>query len=211
MVFDPNCKNIAPLFLAHVHDGAIEYRRITMEKPYARVGENGVQYVGPKQLDAVSGNPKIGVLGLRADELVRSPEVLRWLNASRTAGRPFSLIAVPSETSWGKASDDLVNAIYKDHVLALVALDRPSSHLAEQIAVKAFVPVVAISSDLALTSTNIPWIFRLPEGTPLEQALRSLSAAIEQVGPNRASIRESLASGKPLAGIRFDSTGELAK
>ena len=104
-----------------------------------------------------------------------------------------------------------MNAIYKDHVLALVALDRPSSHLAEQIAVKAFVPVVAISSDLALTSTNIPWIFRLPEGTPLEQALRSLSAAIEQVGPNRASIRESLASGKPLAGIRFDSTGELAK
>ncbi len=211
MVFDPNCKNIAPLFLGHVHGGAIQYRPITMEKPYARVGENGVQYVGPKQLDAVSGNPKIGVLGLRADELVRSPEVLRWLNASRTAGRPFSLIAVPSETSWGKASDDLVNAIYKDHVLALVALDRPSSHLAEQIAVKAFVPVVAISSDLALTSTNIPWIFRLPEGTPLEQALRSLSAAIEQVGPNRASIRESLASGKPLAGIRFDSTGELAK
>ena len=33
MVFDPNCKNIAPLFLAHVQDGMIQYRRITMEKP----------------------------------------------------------------------------------------------------------------------------------------------------------------------------------
>ncbi len=33
MVFDPNCKNIAPLFLAHVQNGTIEYRRITMEKP----------------------------------------------------------------------------------------------------------------------------------------------------------------------------------
>ena len=32
----------------HVHNGTIEYRRITMEKPYARVGENGVQYVGPQ-------------------------------------------------------------------------------------------------------------------------------------------------------------------
>ena len=103
MVFDPNCKNIAPLFLGHVHGGAIQYRPITMEKPYARVGENGVQYVGPKQLDAVSGNPKIGVLGLRADELVRSPEVLRWLNASRTAGRPFSLIAVPSANVVGQS------------------------------------------------------------------------------------------------------------
>jgi ABC-type branched-subunit amino acid transport system substrate-binding protein len=33
MVFDPNCKNIAPLFLAHVQNGMIQYRRITMEKP----------------------------------------------------------------------------------------------------------------------------------------------------------------------------------
>ncbi|MGA7755208.1 MAG: ABC transporter substrate-binding protein [Candidatus Sulfotelmatobacter sp.] len=47
MVFDPNCKNIAPLFLGRVHNGQISYRRITMEKPYARVGENGVSYAGP--------------------------------------------------------------------------------------------------------------------------------------------------------------------
>jgi branched-chain amino acid transport system substrate-binding protein len=211
MVFDPNCKNIAPLFLGHVHNGTIEYGRITMEKPYARVGENGVHYAGPKLPDALAGDQKIGVFGPHADELVRSPEVLRWLNASKTAGRPFSLIAIPSETSWGKASDDLVNAVYKDHVLAVVALDRPSGHLAEQVAVKSFVPVVAITSDRTLTSTNIPWIFRLPEGTPLEQALQSLSAAIGQVGANRASIREVLASGKALGGVRFESTGELAK
>jgi phosphoribosylcarboxyaminoimidazole (NCAIR) mutase len=93
--------------------------------------------------------------------------------------------------------------------LALIALDRLSSHLAEQIAVKSFVPVVAISSDRALTSTNIPWIFRLPQGTPLSQALQTLSSAIEQAGPNRASIRELLASGKPVAGFHFKSTGEL--
>lgn len=211
MIFDPNCKNIAPLFLARVHNGTIEYRRITMEKPYARVGENGVQYTGPKLADAIVGERKIGIFGPHADELVRSPEILRWLNASNTSGKPLSLIAIPSETSWGKASDDLVNAVYKDHVLALIALDRPSSHLAEQVAVKTFVPVVAISSDRSLTSTNIPWIFRLPEGTPLEQALESLAAAIGQVGANRASIREALASGKALAGMRFESTGELAK
>jgi branched-chain amino acid transport system substrate-binding protein len=211
MVFDPNCKNIAPLFLGHVHNGTIEYRPITMEKPYARVGENGVHYAGPKLPDALAGDRKIGVFGPHADELVRSPEILRWLKASGAAGKPLSLIVIPSETSWGKASDDLVDAVYKDHVLALIALDRPSSHLAEQVAVKSFVPVLAISSDRSLTSTNIPWIFRLPEGTPVEQALQSLSAAIAQVGANRASIREVLASGKALAGVRFESTGELAK
>jgi hypothetical protein len=99
--------------------------------------------------------------------------------------------------------------VYQDHVLALIALDRNSSHLAEQIGVKAFVPVVAISSDRALTSTNIPWIFRLPEGTPVDQALRTLSAAIAQAGPNREGIRKVLASGTAVAGVRFESTGEL--
>jgi hypothetical protein len=93
----------------------------------------------------------------------------------------------------------------------LIALDRPSSHHAEQIAVKSFVPVVAISSDRALTSTNIPWIFRLQQGTSLEQALRTLFAAIDQGGPNRAAIRDALSSGKSLGGLRFKSNGELAK
>ncbi len=211
MVFDPNSKNITPMFLAHVHNGTIEYRRITMEKPYARVGENGVQYAGPKGPDEIASDLKIGVFGPHADELVRSPETVRTLNSLNTSGKHLSLIAIPSDTAWGKASADLVKAVYQERVLAVIALDRPSSHLAEQIAVKSFVPVVAISSDRALTSTNIPWIFRLPEGTPVEQALRSLSSAIDRVGPTRATIRESLASGKPLAGVRFESTGELVK
>jgi hypothetical protein len=211
MVFDPNCKNIAPLFLAHVHDGNISYRRITMEKPYAQVGENGVQYAGPSLPDEETTDLRIGIFGPHADELVRSPETGRMMNEFNNAGTHLTLIAIPSESSWGKASNDLVNAVYQQHVLALVALDRPSSHLAEQIAVKSLVPVVAISADRALTSTNIPWIFRLPEGTPLPQALRCLSAAVEQAGPNRASIRRLLASGSPLAGMSFRSTGELTK
>jgi len=93
--------------------------------------------------------------------------------------------------------------------LALIALDRDSSHLAEQIAVKCFIPVVAISSDRALTTTNIPWIFRLPEGTPIASALRTLAAALHRAGPNREMIRNLLASGKSIGGASFESTGEL--
>jgi len=208
MIFDPNCKNISPLFLARVRNGAIEYRRITMEKPYARVGENGVQYEGPSLPDERASDFKIGVFGPHADDVVRLAESTRLLGA---LAQHVSLVAIPSETSWGKASDDLVKAVYQDHVLALIALDRPSSHLAEQIAVKVFVPVVAISSDRTLTSTNIPWIFRLPEGTTLEQALRAVSAAITQGGANRGRIREVLASGAAVAGVSFASTGELNK
>jgi branched-chain amino acid transport system substrate-binding protein len=241
MVFDPNCKNIAPMYLGRVHDGTIVYRRITMEKAYARVGENGVQYAGPALPDQKSDDLKIGVFGPHAEEVVktimsgqprvaaamwgRAPSpgvpdtpgvgVAGWLTVPSSEARQrevhLSLIAIPSESSWGKASNDLVKAVYDDHVLALIALDRNSSHLAEQIGVKSFVPVVAISSDRALTSTNIPWIFRLPEGTPPEQALRCVSAAIARAGPNREGIRKVLASGTAVAGVRFEPTGELVK
>ncbi len=210
MIFDPNCKNIAPLFLGRVHDGKIDYRRITMEKPYARVGESGVQYSGPKTPDEANATPKIAIFGPRANEIANAADVLSALAGSNQDGW-LSLIAIPSEAAWGKASNDLVNAVYKDHVLAVIALDRNSSHLAEQIAVKSFVPVIAISSDRSLTSTNIPWIFRLPESTPVQDAVSLVSAAIAQAGSNRSSIRERLASGKSLAGVRFHSTGEVRR
>jgi branched-chain amino acid transport system substrate-binding protein len=205
MIFDPNCKNIASLYLGHVHNGQIEYRRITMEKPYAQVGENGVQFVGPPSSN-VPTDLKIGIFGPHASEVVQSPELLPLLGKTKAKA---SLIAIPSDVQWGKASNALVNAVYQDHVGAIIALDRDSSHLAEQIGVKAFVPVIAISSDRALTSTNIPWIFRLPQGTPLQQALRLVLDTSAQVGPDRFAIREALASGKSQAGIRFESTGEM--
>lgn len=225
MVFDPNCKNISPMFLARVHNGAITYRRITMEKPYARVGENGVQYTGPSLPDEHAANLRIAIFGPHADRLVGSSEIVQAL---KTLGAPFlaavarsgdlaakhkgiSLVAIPSDTAWGKASDELVKAVYQQHVLAIIALDRASSHLAEQIGVKSFVPIIAISSDRMLTSTNIPWIFRLPEGTPLRQALDCVSAAIAEAGPNRGKIRQILASGANLAGLRFDFTGEAER
>ncbi len=208
MIFDPNCKNIASLFLARVHNGAIQYRPISMAEPYARVGEDGVQYNGPALPDQPTESLKIGVFGPHADEIVHSSEIIRTLQEINRKGRAFSLLAIPSQLSWGKASDDLVTAVYQQHALGLIALDRPSSHLAEQIAVKSFVPVIAISSDRALTTTNIPWIFRLPEDTPLDSALRCLAEAINRAGANRGKVRDLLSSGRTIAGLSFDVTGE---
>lgn len=212
MVFDPNCKNISPLFLASVHNGAISYRRITMEKvekPYARVGEGGVQFAGPAVPDINSQEIKIGVFGAKADKALLSPEVVDLLDKLNRSGQHVSAVAIPTESSWGKASTALVQAVYQDKVLGIVALDRNSSHLAEQIGVKAFVPVIAIASDKALTSTNIPWIFRLPEDSPLSQALQLFADAVQMSGTNRGRIRDVLASGKSLAGVRFQTTGEM--
>jgi ABC-type branched-subunit amino acid transport system substrate-binding protein len=207
MMFDPNCKNIAPPYLGRVHDGHVDYRRITMEKFYAKVGEEGVQFQGPPTANEETSSLKIGIFGPHAEEVTHSPELVSLLN--RTEGKPVSLIAIPSDVQWGKASDELIKAVYQDRVAAIIALDRDSSHLAEQIGVKSFVPVIAISSDRALTTTNVPWIFRLPQGAPIQQAVRVVMIAAAEVGPNRSAIRETLASGKSLAGVRFESTGEI--
>jgi branched-chain amino acid transport system substrate-binding protein len=209
MNFDPNCKNISPMFLATVRNGTIEYRRITMEKPYARVGEDGVQYAGPELRDEQTTDLRLAVFGSHADQIVKSPEITRLLETLSTPGRHVSLIGISSDGPWGKASTELVQAVYQERVLGVIATDRNASHLAEQIGTKAFVPVIAISSDRMLTSTNVPWIFRLPEGTPLDQGVRSFVEAAAGAGFNRGKIRETLASGAPVAGVRFQSTGEL--
>jgi branched-chain amino acid transport system substrate-binding protein len=208
MMFDPNCKNISPMFLATVRNGAIEYRRITMERPYAKVGEDGVAYAGPQLPDEATNDLRIAVFGPQADLLVHSPELVGLLKGRNQGEPPVALVPIPSEQSWGKASNALVNAVYRDHVLGILALDRASSHLAEQIGAKSFVPVIALSSDHMLTSTNIPWIFRLSPQTSTRQALECFLAAMTAAGPSRERIRNLLSSGTSLAGLRFTPTGE---
>jgi branched-chain amino acid transport system substrate-binding protein len=233
MVFDPNQKNVAPMYLGTVHNGAITYRVATMEKqpprekqpvepqatpaapaasaapqvPYARVGEDGVDYAGPHRPD-LPGPVRVVFFGPRAAEVSQSLEVQAELAAGVAKGQRWTLLPVASDQNWGVASTQLVHALMEDHALAIVALDRDSAHLAEQLALKAFVPVVALSSDKKLTSTNIPWIFRLPaEATPAS-ALGLLQAAAARSGANPERLRNVLASGELLSGVAFLPTGE---
>ncbi len=199
MVFDPNAKNVAPLYLGKVKDGKLSWRRYTMDPPYAKVGENGVDYSGPALADAPAGEHKIGIFGPGAAAL-----------AARLSSNGYRAVGVSSEQAWGKASDELVKLVYDPGVLGLVATDRASAHLAEQIAVKTFLPVIGISADRALTTTNVPWIFRLdPDATPAD-AVRCLTDAANRAGANRGAIRDYLAKGNLVAGrFAFRSTGEL--
>jgi len=188
MVFDPNCKNIVPMYLATVRRGKYEFRRYSMNKPYASVGEHP-EYNGPALADAPAGPVRIGIFGPDAERQVAalSPELAAY-------GNRYQLSAISSEAPWGKASNALVKLIYEDQALVLLAGDRNSSHLAEQLAVKAFLPVVSLSADRTLTSVNIPWIFRLPRETSMSEALRLVIGAAERSGPNRQRLRDELAN-----------------
>jgi len=238
MIFDPNQKNVAPMYLGTVHNGTITYRIATMEKvqpspaapaasaaphvpanaeaatprvPYARVGEDGVDYAGPHPADVPPGPVRVILFGPKANEVARSPEMLAELASAAAMGREWKLEPVATDQvtqNWGAASTALVHALMDEHALAIVALDRDAAHLAEQLALKAFVPVLAVSSDKALTSTNVPWIFRLPAQTAPVDALRLLKAAALRSGPNPERLRDELASGSRISGMAFLTTGE---
>ncbi|MGB9029735.1 MAG: ABC transporter substrate-binding protein, partial [Acidobacteriaceae bacterium] len=229
MVFDPNQKNVSPMYLGTVRDGKITYRVAGMTKetgdrrqetgvvqvPYARVGEDGVGYAGPHEADIPQGEAKIVLFGPHAAELVgtlqerNNPTLLRE-NRAHQDGAP-RLIAIDSDQNWGKASTELVRALMEEHALAVVALDRDCAHLAEQLSLKTFVPVVALSDDKALTSTNVPWIFRLPANAGAAAAIRLVTEAARASGNNPEKLRDVLASGALVAGVRFLPTGEPAK
>jgi adenine/guanine phosphoribosyltransferase-like PRPP-binding protein len=118
------------------------------------------------------------------------------------------VLPIASDQNWGAASTQLVHALMDEHALAIVALDRDAAHLSEQLALKAFVPVVALSDDRKLTSTNVPWIFRMPAGTKPADGLKLIEDAEQKSGPNAEKLRDVLASGERVDGVAFLSTGE---
>jgi ABC-type branched-subunit amino acid transport system substrate-binding protein len=225
MVFDPNQKNVTPMYLGTVHDGTVTYRVATMERssatglapsstenssgqqaPYARVGEDGVAYAGPRVADVPSRPVHIVLFGPQAASVAQSAEAKAALTAA--PAQPWDLVAVDNDQNWGAASTQLVHALFDERALAIVALDRNAAHLAEQLALKALVPVIAISGDRSLTATNVPWIFRMPAGATPASALRLLQAAERQSGANPERLRDVLASGSALEGFAFLPGGE---
>jgi ABC-type branched-subunit amino acid transport system substrate-binding protein len=210
MLFDPNQKNVASMFLATVHNGKVSYRVAKMEKepaakadvaapqkPYAAISEQPVEYNGPH---ASVLSSTIVVFGPKAAEI-----------AKEYKGSALHLIAVESGQSWGKASSELVNALSDSHPLAIVALDRDSAHLSTQMALKFFVPVLALSSDKSLTAVNIPWIFRQPEEATTASTLRLIETAYSQGAQTPEALRNLLASGHAVDAVAFLTTGEPTK
>jgi len=237
MVFDPNLKNTAPLYLGTVHNGAITYRVALMEKtpavalapatpqchlsrqpapaamqsPYARVGEVGVDDAGPHRKEALAGPVSIVIFGPKATAVVATPEMQAEIASSAIKGRELKLLPVESDQDLGAASTALVKALMDDHALAILALDRNSGHLAEQTALKSVVPVVALAADKTLASTNMSWMFRLQPDTTPATALRMLVAAECRSGANPERLRKVLASAEGISGVSLVTTGEPPK
>jgi hypothetical protein len=236
MTFDPNGKNVAPMYFGTVHNGTITYRIATMERTpataavlpehpdaaqfpseqqgvsgipapqasYARVGKDGEGY----RKNAPAGPVSIVLFGPKAAEVAASPEMQAETASAAIKGHEFKLLPIESDQNWGAASTALVQALMDDHALAILALDRDASNLAGQVALKSFVPLVTLSADKTLTSTNVPWIFLLQPGTTPATALRMLVAEECRSGANSEQLRNVLASDEGFSGVAFLPTGE---
>lgn len=223
MVFDPNMKNVTPMFIGTVHDGAITYRPAPMAKeppvpsasataaPYARITAADVTYAGPARPNLPPGPIHVILFGPHAADLAQTAAIRTQLTQASQSGRPWTILPVNSDQQWGAASTQIVQALWTEHPLAIIALDRNAAHLSEQLALKAFVPVLALASDKTLTSADVPWIFRLPADTSPAAALQLLLQAEARSGANPQRLRNVLASGSPISGLAFLPTGDPAR
>ncbi len=84
-------------------------------------------------------------------------------------GKPFRLLPAWSENPWGSGVTQVAQLVYRDRVWAVVGgVDGPSTHLAEQIVVKARLALVSpVSTDKTVNLTNVPWMFSLAPGDHL--------------------------------------------
>jgi ABC-type branched-subunit amino acid transport system substrate-binding protein len=232
MIFDPNQKNVEPMYLGTVHNGVITYRPESMEKklaapaaaaaqspkaepegsamqtPYAHVGEDGVGLAGPHGTNTQAGAARVILFGPGAAAIAQSAEMLAAIESNAGRGKLWNVLPIESKQNWGAASTELVRALIDEHAIAIVALDRDSAHLAVQLALKSFVPVVALSDDRTLTSSDIPWIFRLPAATSPVEAMRILVTAASGSGASPTQLRDTLASDKFILGVAFEPGGE---
>jgi len=78
-------------------------------------------------------------------------------------GVPYQIIQRWAGDPWGAGSREVIKLVYQDRVWAIIAYRDGAGHIAQQISVKAYVPVIApLSTAQSVTATGVPWIFRLP-------------------------------------------------
>ncbi len=100
-------------------------------------------------------------------------------------GKPFRLVCRWADNPWGAGSQEMTRLVYQDNVWAIIgSIDGASTHIAEQIAVKARITLISpLSGDSSLTHTAVPWMFRLPPDD------RSVAETLAKVAIPKMGVR----------------------
>ncbi len=138
------------------------------DEPYKKMLDDPLAFSGLETLDAATSDSeyRIGVFAPGDHELARGVELaVDQANASGgVKGKRLRVVRRWALDPWGAGSKEVIRMVFEDRVWALIGgPDGATTHVAQQVATKAHLPLVApVSSDPSLTHTRVPWIFRLP-------------------------------------------------
>lgn len=84
-------------------------------------------------------------------------------------GKPLRILPVWTEDPWKGGISDMVRIIYEQRIWAMIgSVDSASTHLLEQVAARARIPVInPVSTDKSANLANVPWLFSLLPGDHL--------------------------------------------
>lgn len=145
------------------------------DEPYKRMLDDKLVFTGTESLSDAGKSRDAIVIGLFSPDDDDHP-VGRALTRGVTLavdqvnaaggieGRPIRLVRRWADDPWGAGANEVVKLVFEDQAWALIGgPDGASTHIAQQVASKAHIPLVSpVSSDPSLTHTRVPWIFRLP-------------------------------------------------
>lgn len=142
-----------------------------------QVKEVRLGYFGPGDAD----HPRAGDLWCAATLAIEEAKA-----RGKHQGFSVRLLTAWSESPWEGGVADLARLIYHEDICAVIGgIDGPSTHLAEQLAAKARLPVVSpLATDKSIHLAGVPWIFSCSPGDHLlTQPLAEAIALAEAKGP----------------------------
>jgi branched-chain amino acid transport system substrate-binding protein len=147
------------------------------QQPYKDAAKSPPEYQGPGREEPVPGGlteVRIGFFG-PADPAHPEGGTI-WQGASRAVeeanraggyhGLPYRLVSRWSDNPWRAGAAHVVRLAYEDQVWAIIGgIDGATTHLAEQVVVKARLALVSpAGSDRSVDLAGVPWMFSCMPG-----------------------------------------------
>lgn len=151
--------------ISHIH---------TPAKPYKKMLDDDLSFTGISESKPVLSDTDPVSMGLFVPDDVNNPAGQALIKGAMLAltmanqkggyqGRPFKRVIRWADSPWSAGSQEMIRFAYQDNVVAVITYLSAASHIAEQIALKTYLPVITpVATDTTLTHARVPWIFRLP-------------------------------------------------
>jgi len=143
------------------------------EEPHKKMFDDTLVFTGTETLAPEAGGDEI-IIGLFSPDDADHPvgrdiargAILAVDQANAAGGideRMIRIVRRWADDPWGAGANEVARLVFDDRAWAIIGgPDGGSTHIAQQVATKAHIPLVApVSSDPTLTQTRVPWIFRI--------------------------------------------------